>query len=199
MRFRKSKEISAYIPTASMADIVFLLIIFFMVASVFPIDKTQVDLPQTEAAKNYAEDSAVIAITSENLEWVRNKRGRRLTEIADREQDKIVINVSDGRDESNTIVSVDFSDWRREPGKQYETLKEKFREFVEDINLRAKKERKSAADESKRITVVIKADSKVPFRFPDAVIKALQEIGGDLSKNIAILSKRETEAGGSGA
>ncbi|MFQ5670567.1 MAG: ExbD/TolR family protein [Acidobacteriota bacterium] len=47
MTFRKAKEISAYIPTASMADIAFLLIIFFMVTTVFQVDKTSVNLPST--------------------------------------------------------------------------------------------------------------------------------------------------------
>ncbi|MFQ5719230.1 MAG: ExbD/TolR family protein, partial [Acidobacteriota bacterium] len=37
----------AYIPTASMADIAFLLIVFFMVTTVFQVDKTSVNLPLT--------------------------------------------------------------------------------------------------------------------------------------------------------
>jgi biopolymer transport protein ExbD len=47
MKILKSKEIAAYIPTASMADIAFLLIIFFMVTTVFQVDKTSVNLPRT--------------------------------------------------------------------------------------------------------------------------------------------------------
>jgi biopolymer transport protein ExbD len=47
VRIRKSRDISAYIPTASMADIAFLLIIFFMVTTVFQVDKTSVNLPAT--------------------------------------------------------------------------------------------------------------------------------------------------------
>ena len=45
MAIHKSKDVQAYIPTASMADIAFLLIIFFMVTTVFQVDKTPVNLP----------------------------------------------------------------------------------------------------------------------------------------------------------
>lgn len=48
-RFVKRKRISSEIPTASMADIAFLLIIFFMVSTVFVMYRGfPVDLPQAE-------------------------------------------------------------------------------------------------------------------------------------------------------
>jgi biopolymer transport protein ExbD len=47
MPIHKSKDVVAYIPTASMADIAFLLIIFFMVTTVFQVDKTPVNLPMS--------------------------------------------------------------------------------------------------------------------------------------------------------
>jgi biopolymer transport protein ExbD len=191
MKFKKSREISAYIPTASMADIVFLLIIFFMVASVFPIDKTQIDLPQTETVEDYAEDSAVIAITTANLEWVRQNRERQLSQILDRTDDQLVIKTSAGREESSTILSVSLDEWKYSTSKQYEKLKTELDGFIEDIRLRIQREMAPGA-EQRKITIVIKADTKVPFSFPDAVIKALQEVGGEMSKNIAILSKRES-------
>ena len=191
MKFKKSKEISAYIPTASMADIVFLLIIFFMVASVFPIDKTQIDLPETDSVENYKEDSAVIAITTANLEWVRQKRDRQLQDIVNREEDNIIIKTSDGKKESSAILSVDLYEWRVNQSRQYEKLKSELDSFVEDIRLRAQRESGLGATELKKITIVIKADTKVPFSIPDAVIKGLQEVGGEMSKNIAILSSLE--------
>jgi len=51
------------IPTASMADIAFLLIIFFMVTITFEVDKTQVKLPATQVRTEVPEKSAFISIT----------------------------------------------------------------------------------------------------------------------------------------
>ena len=51
------------IPTASMADIAFLLIIFFMVTINFEVDKTQVFLPRTEVRLEIPKKSAYISIT----------------------------------------------------------------------------------------------------------------------------------------
>jgi len=48
MRFPEKKKERAYIPTASMADIAFLLIVFFMVTTIFRVEKgiTKLELPQ---------------------------------------------------------------------------------------------------------------------------------------------------------
>ncbi|TNF71576.1 MAG: biopolymer transporter ExbD [Acidobacteria bacterium] len=51
------------IPTASMADIAFLLIIFFMVTINFEVDKTQVYLPKTEIRFEIPKKAAYISIT----------------------------------------------------------------------------------------------------------------------------------------
>ena len=51
------------IPTASMADIAFLLIIFFMVTISFEVDKTQVALPRTELRLEIPKKSAYVSIT----------------------------------------------------------------------------------------------------------------------------------------
>jgi biopolymer transport protein ExbD len=51
------------IPTATMADIAFLLIVFFMVTTAFTIDRTAVDLPQTREQQQVPKGSAIIAIT----------------------------------------------------------------------------------------------------------------------------------------
>jgi biopolymer transport protein ExbD len=52
------------IPTASMADIAFLLIIFFMVTINFEVDKTTVKLPATQLRFEIPKKSAYISIIS---------------------------------------------------------------------------------------------------------------------------------------
>ena len=53
----------AGIPTATMADIAFLLIIFFMVTTAFTLDHTPMELPETEQQQQTIKGSAVISIT----------------------------------------------------------------------------------------------------------------------------------------
>ena len=63
MRLQAYRHPSANIPTASMADIVFLLIIFFMVTISFEVDKTQVILPRTELRYEIPKKSAFVSVT----------------------------------------------------------------------------------------------------------------------------------------
>ena len=51
------------IPTASMADIAFLLIIFFMVTISFEVDKTQVTLPRTDIRLEIPKKAAYVSVT----------------------------------------------------------------------------------------------------------------------------------------
>ena len=67
MKLRKPKTLGAYIPTVSMADIAFLLIIFFMLTTTIPVDRTPVQLPKSIERSGFPEGSAVIAITPEGL------------------------------------------------------------------------------------------------------------------------------------
>jgi biopolymer transport protein ExbD len=46
-----------------MADIAFLLIIFFMVTTAYSLDRTQMELPQTEQQEQTAKGAAIISIT----------------------------------------------------------------------------------------------------------------------------------------
>jgi biopolymer transport protein ExbD len=50
------------IPTASMADIAFLLIIFFMVTTKFDVDRTRVTLPNSEIRSEVPKGSAYVVI-----------------------------------------------------------------------------------------------------------------------------------------
>jgi biopolymer transport protein ExbD len=67
MKIIKKKKVESYIPTASMADIAFLLIIFFMVTTTIPVDRTPVDLPVSLQRIEFPEGSAIIAVTAEGL------------------------------------------------------------------------------------------------------------------------------------
>jgi biopolymer transport protein ExbD len=68
MRLKRSKQsLVAAIPTASMADIAFLLIIFFMVTTAFSLDRTPMELPQTEQQEQTAKGAAIISITEDEL------------------------------------------------------------------------------------------------------------------------------------
>ena len=58
-------SIAPTVPTASMADIAFLLIIFFMLTTSFSPERTTVELPQSEIRTKVSRDSAIIAITAD--------------------------------------------------------------------------------------------------------------------------------------
>jgi len=57
-----SRELESTIPTASMADIAFLLIIFFMLTMTFEVDKTKVELPRTTLRYEIPKKAAYVSI-----------------------------------------------------------------------------------------------------------------------------------------
>ena len=65
MNLKAPKRAESYIPTASMADIAFLLIVFFMVTTTITVDRTQVDLPTSLQRTEVPKDAAVIAIEAD--------------------------------------------------------------------------------------------------------------------------------------
>lgn len=65
MRLKSRHSAGAIIPTASMADIAFLLIVFFMVTISFEKDKTQVALPKTDLRFEIPKIVAYISITDQ--------------------------------------------------------------------------------------------------------------------------------------
>jgi len=66
MHIRRGKRaLGAVIPTATMADIAFLLIIFFMVTTAFSLDRTPMELPKTEEQEQTAKGAAIISITTD--------------------------------------------------------------------------------------------------------------------------------------
>lgn len=62
---KKVRRIKATVPTSSMADIAFLLIIFFMVATVQTTDRTTVDLPTSVVRDEMLKNSVIITATAE--------------------------------------------------------------------------------------------------------------------------------------
>lgn len=67
MRIRSRSTQNQGIPTASMADIAFLLIIFFLLTLNIQVDKTQVELPTTVIRQEPERRSAYISITENGV------------------------------------------------------------------------------------------------------------------------------------
>lgn len=67
MKIKKTNSLEAQIPTASMADIAFLLIVFFMISTVFQVDRTQVALPKSskDTRSDVVKDSAFVVVTKD--------------------------------------------------------------------------------------------------------------------------------------
>jgi biopolymer transport protein ExbD len=63
---RRRRPMQGVVPTATMADIAFLLIIFFMITTAFTLDRTPLDLPETREQDQAAQDAAVIVITPDD-------------------------------------------------------------------------------------------------------------------------------------
>ena len=62
---RRIRPFEPVIPTATMADIAFLLIIFFMVTTAYTLDRTHMELPKTVEQQQTAKGAAIIAITAD--------------------------------------------------------------------------------------------------------------------------------------
>lgn len=85
MKLKKSQQTSeSYIPTASMADIAFLLIVFFMVTTTITVDRTDVQLPSSLERNEVPKDAAVIAIEANGT-----------VHFSNGEEDSRLINVQD--------------------------------------------------------------------------------------------------------
>jgi len=63
---KPARTLQSSIPTATMADIAFLLIIFFMVTTAFSVDRTPMALPETREQQQVAKGAAVISIAPDH-------------------------------------------------------------------------------------------------------------------------------------
>lgn len=79
MHVRRDRVLAPFIPTATMADIAFLLIIFFMVTTAYSIDRTPMELPHTEVQQSTEKGAAVISITRDGT--LRFSPGEQDTEV----------------------------------------------------------------------------------------------------------------------
>ena len=66
MKLGRSRRMEAIIPTASMADIAFLLIIFFMVTTVHDVDRTNVALPSSQTREETQKGACYVVVHKEN-------------------------------------------------------------------------------------------------------------------------------------
>jgi biopolymer transport protein ExbD len=62
MRLSRQAKAKAFIPTASMSDIAFLLIIFFMVTTVHELDRTSVNLPAAKIREEAEKGAAIVVL-----------------------------------------------------------------------------------------------------------------------------------------
>lgn len=67
MRINTGKKAPANIPTASMADIAFLLIIFFMVTTVHEVDRTSVNLPLSGTRVESEKGAAIVVLAKDKF------------------------------------------------------------------------------------------------------------------------------------
>jgi biopolymer transport protein ExbD len=89
MRLSRQAKTKALIPTASMADIAFLLIIFFMVTTVHELDRTSVNLPASSIREEAEKGAAIVVLA------------KQFNEAAG--VDQLVYKFSDGDEQSRTV------------------------------------------------------------------------------------------------
>lgn len=76
MYFKRSKvtETKAEVPNASMSDIAFLLLIFFMVTTSFTVDRVNVDLPRSTSRTGIEKDHEIVSVQTNGFIQFRGER-----------------------------------------------------------------------------------------------------------------------------
>jgi biopolymer transport protein ExbD len=92
VKLYQSKRQDAAIPTASMADIAFLLIIFFMVTVTFEVDKTQLVLPESDIRLEVPKKSAYVSVTEDGT--IRVSSGEEISVVVPGPEDVVTFAAS---------------------------------------------------------------------------------------------------------
>ena len=113
VEFERRKKIRAHLDIAPLIDIVFLLLIFFMLTAHFVVvPGIEITLPAAETALPYEEEDIVIFITRDNIIYFNNqqicidKLKAALIERLEVSQEKIVILRADERIDLGLAVQV---------------------------------------------------------------------------------------------
>lgn len=86
MKIRRTTGLSAYIPTASMADIVFLLIIFFVLTFNTDVDRaSRVSLPKSMEREEVPKKAALVSIDKDRV--IRVSDGEETSKAVGRPED----------------------------------------------------------------------------------------------------------------
>ncbi len=86
MKIRRIESLSAYIPTASMADIVFLLIIFFVLTFNIDVDRvSRVTLPKSMEREEVPKKAALVSIDKDKV--IRISDGEETSKAVGRPED----------------------------------------------------------------------------------------------------------------
>ncbi len=128
MKFKRRKfEDDEPIPTASMADITFLLIIFFIVSTVMAVDRgLMIDLPQSEVSQKISLREITVSISREG-KILADGDDVTISQLGRYVKDKLVVNPS-----RRVVVKSDRNVYY---GKIIDVMDELLKAGVKDVSL----------------------------------------------------------------
>lgn len=108
MKIRRATRLSAYIPTASMADIVFLLIIFFILTFNIDVDRaSRVSLPKSMEREEVPKKAALVSIDKDRV--IRISDGEETSKAVGRPEDVLsfAVNIVTAQPGKPIVVKAD--------------------------------------------------------------------------------------------
>jgi biopolymer transport protein ExbD len=116
MDFGRRNKVSAEANMSSISDLVFLLLIFFIIMSTMVVNGEQVDLPQTKGVEPTAANTVTLTITEDlrflvdNVELPKEQVELRLKAILESRADKhVVLNIDKSVPTGETIEMVSLA------------------------------------------------------------------------------------------